>query len=267
MKNERKNTYYYLVYLQYLGFRYHGWQKQPGVKTIELMLEKTLDCVLGHTDYKILGASRTDSKVSAEQSAFELFVGQNLEPDPFISEMNRNLPNDIRITGMTQVSESFNIIQASKIKHYRYLFAFGEKYHPFCAGLVSSFTENLDVKLMMQGAALFEGLHDFRRYCTKPSPGTQFNRRILMSQITGNQEVSAGFFPDKTYAYHVQSKGFMRNQVRLMMGQLLRLGRGEINLEEIEQSLEGKDNRPLKTIAPASGLSLYKIEFRMSNKE
>ncbi len=114
---------------------------------------------------------------------------------------------------------------------------------------------------MKQGAKIFLGPHDFRRYCTKPKPGTQFKRDILISQIEENRAFSASFFPEQSYAYRIESRGFMRNQVRLIMGQLLSLGRGEICLKDIEDTLKGKDSDPLRQIAPSSGLMLHKIEF------
>ena len=77
--------YYYLIHIQYLGFRYHGWLKQPGLKTIESMIEKTIRFVLDHTNFKILGSSRTDAKVSANHSAFELFVSDPLDIDQLVS--------------------------------------------------------------------------------------------------------------------------------------------------------------------------------------
>jgi tRNA pseudouridine38-40 synthase len=258
---ELMRKYYYLIYIQYLGFRYHGWLKQPGVKTVEFMVEKTLVFILGQGRFKILGTSRTDAKVSANQSAFELFVNTPLDMDSFLIEVNSNLPNDIRAVRIKQVDETFNIINTPRLKEYLYLFSFGEKPHPFSASLISSFQDHLDIELMKKGAQLFLGTHDFRRYCTKPGPKTQFIREIQVSQIEENTAFSASFFPKQSYAYRIQSKGFMRHQVRLMMGQLLSLGRGEIGLKEVRESLGEKDNRPLRHIAPSSGLILNKIEF------
>jgi len=81
--------YYYLLHIQYLGFRYHGWLKQPGFKTIESMVEKTAKFILGHSRFKILGTSRTDSKVSANHSAFELFVDEALDMDTLLINFNQ----------------------------------------------------------------------------------------------------------------------------------------------------------------------------------
>ena len=126
--------YCYLVRLQYLGFRYSGWQKQPGQKTVETMLTKTLKFILDGQKFKILGAGRTDAKVSALDAAFELFVHEPLENlNKFQVLFNKNLPPDIRIKTISETDEQFNIIQHSKEKEYVYLFSYGEKNHPFAA--------------------------------------------------------------------------------------------------------------------------------------
>ncbi len=253
--------YYYLIHIQYLGFRYHGWLKQPELKTVESMIEKTIKFILGHSDFKILGTSRTDSKVSANHSAFELFVNNPLNIKRLVKDFNQNLPNDIKVTKIEEKDKNFNIINAPRVKEYIYLFSFGEKIHPFCASLMSSFQDDLDIEMMKQGALLFKGKHNFKQYCTKPSPSTSFDREVLVSKIEENILFKANFFPAKSYAYHIHSKGFLRYQVRLIMGQLLSLGRCEINLGEIERSLKGHDNKPLRHIAPASGLILNEIKF------
>jgi len=253
--------YYYLIHIQYLGFRYHGWLKQKGLKTIESMIKKTAEYILGHSRFKILGTSRTDAKVSANHSAFELFVDHGLDINQLFTDFNQNLPNDIRVKKIEEVDKHFNIFQAPKIKEYLYLFSFGEKCHPFSAPFISSFQEDLDLDLMKQGAVLFKGRHNFLKYCTKPKPGTQFEREILVSRIEENTLFKANFFPDKSYAYHIHSRGFMRYQVRLIMGQLFSLGRNEIGLDDIKDALKGEDNNPLRYIAPSSGLILNQMIF------
>jgi len=83
-----------------------------------------------------------------------------------------------------------------------------------------------------------------------------------VSEISVNHEYSASFFPEKSYIYHIHAKGFLRYQVRLIMGQLLCLGRGEISRNDIKESLTGKESHPFRQIAPASGLILNKIRFK-----
>lgn len=257
----------YLIHIQYLGFRYHGWMKQPDVKTVESVLEKTLFYVLGHTGFRLLGSSRTDAMVSADHAAFELFLETPLDESVFIPEMNLNLPNDVRVTEMEPVGPDFNIIQSPREKAYVYLFSHGEKVHPFCAPFLCGLTYPVDIERMKEGADIFKGSHNFRRYCTKPGASARFEREILESRIEENRFIEASFFPDKTYAWHIRSKGFLRNQIRLMMGHLLCLGRGEINPDEIRRSLRGEITAPLRHIAPASGLVLREILFDRAEEE
>ena len=251
----------YLIHMQYLGFRFHGWQRQPDVKTVEGMLVKTLEEILGDTRVKILGSSRTDAMVSANHAAFALFVDRDVDTAALLHDLNLNLPSDIRILSVETPEKGFNIIKSPRSKTYRYYFCHGTKIHPFCAPFLASFPDGLDVDLMKQGACLFEGRHNFRRYCSRPGKDTQFVREVLYSRIGENRDLTASFFPEQTWVYTVRAKGFMRNQVRLMMGQLLRLGRGEIGLAGIEESLSNPPEMFLRNIAPASGLVLHQIEF------
>lgn len=255
--------YYYLIHLQYLGFRFHGWAKQPDVKTVHLMVDRTINYVLQGSRFKTLGSSRTDAMVSANHMAMELFVREPIEVESFLKDLNINLPPDIKALKIEEVDKDFNIIQSPKTKEYVYLFSHGEKAHPFAAPYICSIIEELDIEVMKKGAELFLGIHNFRKYCTKPSPGTVFEREVLVSSIRENDILSANFFPKNTYAYHIHSKGFMRHQVRLMTGQLFELGKGNISLEELKKSLDNPGDSSFDTIAPASGLMLNKIDFNL----
>ena len=262
---------YYLFHIQFFGYRYHGWSRQPGLKTIQSQIDKTFAHIFGHENFKTLASSRTDSKVSAQHFVFELFTNETFSTDFFLEVFNANLPNDIRTLKIEEVDRSFNIIQAPKQKEYLYFFASGQKYHPFSAGLVMCFRDPLDIKLMQEGAKLFEGEHNFRRYCArkkdpeisgkKEQQQPNFTRTISHCSIQQNNLYNADFFPTETFYLRIRSAGFMRYQVRLMMGQLLSLGRHETTLDDLLQTLKGDIETPVRYIAPASGLVLNKIEF------
>ena len=258
----QKKRYYYLIKLQFLGFRYSGWQKQPGQKTIEHMLLKTLKFICPDVNLKILGAGRTDAKVSALDAAFELFIDHEIENTvSFLLLFNKNLPPDIRASSIKEVDEKFNIIQHSKLKEYVYLFSFGNKNHPFAAPYLANIQGNLDIELMKAGAKLFEGEHDFSSYTARIQENTQSIRRIEKCEIRYNELLTANFFPEVSYALHVTGKGFMRYQVRMIMGALIQLGQGELKMNEIENSLKTDSSIQLTFVAPGSGLLLNSLEF------
>lgn len=227
------------------------------------MIDKTLRFILEKKPFKTLGAGRTDAMVSANEAAFELFLSEPIEDVPAFMELfNFNLPQDIRVLNIEAVSDTFNIIQNSKVKEYLYLFSEGKKNHPFCAPLITTILEPLDVDLMKQGAKCFEGTHYFKSYCYKATDEGIYNRTIETCEIVTNDLWTANFFPEKTYILRVRGKGFMRNQIRLMMGTLIKLGRGDITIEYIQNSLKPDSKEVMDYIAPASGLMLNKVEFK-----
>ena len=258
----QRRRFYYLINLQYLGFRYSGWQKQPGQKTIEQMLLKTLRFIHAEADFKILGAGRTDAKVSALDAAFELFLDVPIDDlKQFQILFNKNLPPDIRITSISETNAQFNIIQNSKEKEYVYLFSHGEKNHPFAAPFIANIIDVLDIDIMKKACKLFEGEHNFSSYTARLQENTQFIRTIASCEIRPNEILQANFFPKKSFALHVNGKGFMRYQIRMMMGALIQLGRGELKLLDIEESLKENSSIQLTFVAPGSGLLLNQLHF------
>lgn len=254
--------YYYLISIQYLGYRFHGWQKQPNVKTLHHMVDRTFNYILEGQRFKTLSSGRTDAMVSAECAAIELFLFEPIEDlNAFLELFNYNLPQDIRALNIQEVDNKFNIIQHSKVKEYLYLFAYGQKCHPFCAPIMTTILDDLNIETMKQGAKLFEGSHYFKSYCYKPTDNGIYHRTVLLCELVENTIYTANYFPEKSYVLRVKGKGFMRNQIRLMMGTLFDLGKGKLTLKDIELSLKEDYNKRMDYIAPASGLILKDIEF------
>ena len=205
-----KYSFSYLVSIQFLGFRFHGWQKQKNAMSLHEMMDKTLSFVLKDTDFKTLGSGRTDSKVSANEYFFQLFIDKELEVSSFLESFNLNAPMDLKAVAVTETDEGFNSIQSVKLKEYHYYFSFGQKNHPFAASLLTGFMDDLDIAIMKEGAQLFEGVHHFHKYCTKPSEETIFKREILSCVIEENTILEASFFPKESYVLKVKGKGFLR---------------------------------------------------------
>lgn len=226
------------------------------------MVDRTLNFILEGKRFKSLSSGRTDAMVSAECAAIELFLYEPLEDNQsFLELFNHNLPQDIRALDIKEVDEKFNIIQNSKIKEYLYLFAYGQKCHPFCAPIMTTILDELDIELMKIGAKLFEGEHYIKSYCYKPTDQGIYTRTILTCELVENTIYTANYFPEKSYILRVRGKGFMRNQIRLMMGTLIDLGKGKLSIEDIKVSLIPESNVKMNYIAPASGLILNNIEF------
>ncbi|GAA5027877.1 tRNA pseudouridine synthase A [Marivirga lumbricoides] len=258
----RRFHHFYLVEIQYLGYRLHGWQFQHGLKTVQGFLELTVKFVLGEEQpFKIMGSGRTDAMVSASSSYFELFLENGIDENTFFADLNQNLPSDLKVLSWQAVDENFNILQNVSSKEYRYYFGYGEKQHPFSAPFMACIPENLDIILMQQGAKLYEGTHDFVHFCHKPKPEKDTVREIKISEIFDNKEFTASFFPKNSFVFRVVGKGFMRYQIRMMMGALFLLGKHEITLSDLENSLINKELTFEKHSAPASGLMVYQVNY------
>jgi len=257
--------HHYLLRLQFLGFRFSGWQRQPGEKTVEGMLLKTLRFVLPGRKSKVLGAGRTDARVSALDFALQLLItGPPLSSqEVFLQEMNQNLPQDLRLLSVHKVPLDFNVIRDCTSKRYRYYFTFGDKPHPFCAPLLGYFPGPLDVESMKKGAALFVGDHDFRAFTGSPGEDTRTKRKVTKCHLQQNSDLTASFFPAQSYCLTVAGRGFGRYQVRRMMAALVALGRRTLTETELVASLKTGDPIDLKDIAPASGLQLMEVEFSL----
>jgi tRNA pseudouridine38-40 synthase len=253
--------YHYLFRMQYLGIRYHGWQAQKGIKTIQGTLERNFRYVLQHEYFNILGSSRTDTGVSSLNGAFELFLCHAIVVDKLILDVNEYLPSDIRILSGCQSPEKFNIIQDVRHKDYGYYFAVGEKPHPMHAGSVAYAGPALNLSLMKKGASLFEGKHDFRRFCSHGKNTDDFVRNISYSRIENPPE-DYWFLPkNDVWVYRVKGEGFLMHQVRRMTAALFMLGNGAIVIEDLNKALKSNLKEPLCGKAPANGLILENVSF------
>ena len=257
-----KYSFSYLIKIQFLGFRFSGWQKQTNSTTLHEMVDKTLSFVLKEVRCKTIGVGRTDAKVSADCYYIQLFVDDVIEEVLFLKSFNSNTLSDIRAISVQKIESSFNIIQAPKLKEYHYYFSNSEKNHPFAAPFIVNVNNDLNIELMKAGAKLFEGEHYFHKYCTKPSENTIFKRIIDSCEIVENDVLTASFFPEKSFVLKVKGKGFLRYQIRLMMATLFELGKGNLTLLYIEDSLkEDNDRGFMRNIAPASGLQLFDVKL------
>lgn len=258
-----RKRFYYILKIQYLGFRYHGWQKQPEQLTVERMLQRTLQFVLQRNTFKLLAAGRTDAKVSVNETYVELFVDDEpLDLSDFLDLVNLNLPQDIRALEIGETNAEFNIIQHPKIKEYIYLFSFSTKNHPFSAPFLVYIPEELDIPLMQQAAKMMEGEHDFLNFTYRPKPETITIMHIDTCEIVRNTLYTANFFPEESFLLRVRGSGFKRHQIRLMMGALREVGSGKMTIERFGEMLEAERDFKFTHMAKASGLILSRVELK-----
>lgn len=215
------------------------------------MVDKTLRYVLGkEVRIKTLGASRTDAMVSANDFPCELFLQQPI-PDNFLEAFNQNLPSDIEALSIREVDASFNVIQDVTEKEYIYALIHKTK-KPFESHQLAYVPGNLDIELIQEVAPTFIGEHNFNAFTYPYEHGA-----IKMKAIN---LIKTEFKNDILY-FRITGKGFMRYQIRLMMGALIELGRHKITKDQIVASLKSGSDTAGYQKAPASGLILNRVEY------
>ena len=235
----------------YDGTRYRGWQRLPGKDdTIQGKLETTLSRILGE-QIEISGSGRTDAGVHARGQVANFHCESTMPCQEILLQLRRYLPEDIGIYSCKEVSPRFHARLNAKEKTYRYRIWNSEKSCVFERRYVTVVTDGLDIAKMQQAAGHFPGEHDFSAFCTnaKMKKSTvRFIRSLTVEQAGEEIHIT------------VTGNGFLQNMVRIMVGTLIEVGRGEREADSIP-SLFGEKRAEAGFLAPAQGLCLQEVEY------
>jgi len=235
----------------YDGTRYRGWHRLPGKDdTIQGKLETTLSRILGE-NIEISGSGRTDAGVHARGQVANFHCESTVGCDEILQQLRRYLPEDIGIYSCREVSPRFHARLNAKEKTYQYRVWNSEKPCVFERRFVTVVTDPLDVEKMRQAAGHFLGEHDFSAFCTnaKMKKSTvRFIRSLTVERVGEEIRVT------------VTGNGFLQNMVRIMVGTLLEVGRGERDADSIPALFGGKRSEA-GFLAPAQGLCLQEVDY------
>ena len=235
----------------YDGSRYRGWQRQSGTdNTIQGKLEQCLTKILGEP-IEISGSGRTDAGVHAEGQVASFHCESTMPTVDILSQLRRYLPEDIGIYSCKDVSPRFHARLNAKEKTYRYRIWNSDAPCVFDRRYVAVVPETLDLDAMRQAARYLEGEHDFSAFCGNPKFKKSTVRFIRSATIEekGN-EIRILF----------TGNGFIHNQVRIMVGTLIEVGRGDRSPESIPALFGGK-REDAGFLAPAQGLCLMEVTY------
>ncbi len=253
----------YLFSISYFGARYKGWAPQPNQPTVQRRLERVLRHVLGHEDFSLIGASRTDSGVSCIGGYVQLFLRELVDMNSLLPQFNEHLPQDIRLNSVRKVPANFNLIQSVKQKTYRYYFSNSTDFHPFASAFMVNVTEDLKWEKMNEACNSFVGKHDFKGFCKPSENKTDYVREVLSSGICKTNEFLGHIFPKEIYFFEITGTGFLHHQVRIMMSAIWKIGIGKMEISEIGGRFESPDSFEKLPPAPANGLVVW--ETLLSN--
>ena len=239
------------IIVAYDGTNYHGWQIQDNGNTIEAELNKCRSELL-REEIKVIGASRTDSRVHALGNV-AVFDTENPMPASKISyALNQRLPEDIRIQKSEEVPPDWHPRHCDSRKTYEYRIYRAEFPTPV-KRLYSYFTYHpLNVERMQEAAAYLEGEHDFKSFC---QTGAQVESTVRTIYSLWVEEQG------QDLVVRVCGNGFLYNMVRIIVGTLLEVGQGKREPESMLDILAARDRNAAGAIAPAHGLTLMRYEF------
>ena len=235
----------------YDGTRYKGWQRLPGVgNTIQGKLEQTLSRILGEP-IEISGSGRTDAGVHAAHQIANFHCNSTMPAEEILSQLRRYLPEDIGIYSCKDCSQRFHARLNAKEKTYRYRIWNSEKPCVFERRYAAVFPEELDLDTMSRAARLLEGEHDFSAFCGNPKFKKSTVRFIRSAEVKRQGDELHIVFT---------GNGFIHNQVRIMVGTLIEVGRGDREPDSIS-TLFGKKRAEAGFLAPAQGLCLMEVTY------
>ena len=247
----------YKAVIEYDGTYYHGFQKQPGnVRTIEGELTKILRQVSGEKIY--LGyAGRTDLGVHAKYQVLNFKTRKDLNLYNLKWSLNSMLPDDIVISEMKKVENSFDPRWDAKWRQYTYQVVNSNWQSVFLNRYSICITKKLDIGLMRKAARLLTGQKDFASFCNPECLVENINtvRKLFKFTITKNRD------NNDLIIFQIAANSFLYNMVRIIIGTLLEVGSGDRNLYSINETLKGRDRNLSGKIAPAKGLILTRVEY------
>jgi len=237
--------------VQYDGSRYHGWQIQPGRKTIQGELVEALSNLVGVRTY-VHGASRTDAGVSAlgQVSLFE--IDSPIPTENFADAITDRLPPEIVVTSAEEAPPGFDLFGSVKSKLYRYTIYTGTYRPVLQLNQCWHIPKKLDVPAMNQAAQLLVGTKDFKSFASAADRRESSVRTIFRCDVTAG---------DKWIYINVEGDGFLYNMVRNIVGTLVEVGTGRWKPEKINEILEAKNRTAAGRLAPPQGLCLMWIKY------
>ena len=243
--------------LEYDGSRYSGWQEQINARTVQGELKLAAQ-ELFRTDLELQGAGRTDAGVHAVGQVAHLKLrgkSPSLTPPQILRELNDRLPASVAVLEVIEMPPRFHARHDAKSRAYFYQISTRK------AALSKRFVwwvkEPLDVARMEQAAALIPGRHDFIAF-RAADPSKPGESTIV---VVESAEVSVD---DNLIVFRIEASHFIWKMVRRLTGTLVKVGRGEVSVEEFRNLLSGKKNPKLDIAAwtaPASGLFLEGVRY------
>lgn len=236
--------------VEYDGTRYHGFQAQLGVPTIQGAIESALTKITGE-GIRIVGAGRTDAGVHARGQVISFKWVSRLSLRTLIKALNFYLVPDIAVKDGDTVEGSFNARRDAISREYRYTILNGPTPSPLQRDYAYFVPMPLDTGAMNAACQALLGRQDFASF-TGPMQGKRTVRNVSKAEVSREGE---------TVFFDMVADSFLAKQVRSTVGSLVRVGLGKLTLEEFKEIIQAKRPGLAAPVAPAHGLCLIKVNY------
>lgn len=235
----------YFMEVAYKGTRYSGFQIQQNAVTIQSEIEKAV-AIFQRKQIALTGSSRTDAGVHAEQNYFH-FDADEIHPQA-VYKLNAILPDDIVVKRLLQMPESAHCRFDATSREYEYHIYRAK--NPFLRELAYYYPFKLDTGVIQEAAALIKEQTFFQTFSKAHTQVQNFNCTIYKSTWA---------FEKDAMVYTIEANRFLRGMVRMLTASMLRLGRGQLTLDEYKTYFSKAQRCAFS--APAHGLFLKKVNY------
>ena len=257
------------ITLAYDGSEFHGWQIQPGLRTVQGTLADAINRLTGE-EVLPQGSGRTDAGVHALAQVASVALESPIPESNLVTALNDLLPPSIRVTSVEAVDTHFHARHSASAKTYRYRIFRGDICPPFLARYVYHDPYPMNEEALIRGSQHVVGTHDFTSFAASDPDrsariaGQQQDEETGDSQgitnirtIHSSQWVRTG----EELTYTVRGDGFLHHMVRNLVGTFLQVGKGALEMDDVARILEARDRRVAGPTAPACGLYLVSVEY------
>ena len=241
----------FILLVEYDGTRYHGFQWQAGLPTIQNELEQAIRRFCGQSS-RVMAASRTDAGVHAKGQVVSFRAKATLDTMTLVKALNYYLPRDIAVKAAYSASDDFNVRRDALSREYHYYIYSSDTRSPFSQRFALFVPKMLNTEAMNEACQLIQGEHDFISFASS----LDGSRRTLRNVYEAGIEKKGDFT-----VFRVVANSFLPHQVRSTVGLLIRLGLGKIGIEDFRDIMEARSLGLAGPLSPACGLCLMKVSY------
>lgn len=252
---------YYAALICYDGSEFYGMQRQPKLRTVQGVFEEALQSLFKEP-VNVQASGRTDSGVHALGQVISFRTPFFIPPDSLLKGLNTRLPWDVQVIDLGEVNEDFHPLFSAIGKEYVYYFM--TERLPFFHKQVSIYPYRLDWGLMEKSAEMFLGEHDFADFRCQGTDVATTVRRIDCFHV-GKTQLQTPWGAQSVGLMRIQGSGFLKQMVRLLVGALWQVGRGQKLPLELQDHLDQPRGKAFGLAAPAQGLYLSRVFYAGAN--